>query len=491
MHLVHCGCVITQQGQDFKIKMANESTENPPLEKNKSVKGYASKVFKESSVSALSAIVSTANTPRKVFRILVFVLFSAGFLYQCIKFLSYILTYPTVVNIEIERPVKFLAPAYTFCNYNRIKRSKFCSKYPSNCIYPNEEFCNMYPNYCSDNSTKVPMVDSIGKLGYDDTIELGHDWKNLLIQEAWEEPDGPFLRLNAEEEVPVTCYSLGERIDDPREARFKEKEMWNVDDDEFVFDPEENDLFDPDSKPGIIFAIHSPFEAIDPFEKGIFMKPGYLYRITLQMTQEELLPHPYKTDCLNYTEIWLKSDRTGPRSQEMCRYKCVRDAFEYCVHCTDIHILYPKKTRICETDKYENVCPLVSSPGNLNLWDRMEPCIRNCKDDCLRMKFSYKVQESYITQKMMFNNTSKPSRIIKVKIYFDDSEIIKIRYRPQFQEVEAFSYIGGFIGIWLGVSLVQVADVFESIFRITRYVFRKGTSVCSSETQAKPEDNAV
>ncbi|PRD35846.1 UNVERIFIED_CONTAM: hypothetical protein NCL1_10344 [Trichonephila clavipes] len=56
-----------------------------------------------------------------------------------------------------------------------------------------------------------------------------------------------------------------------------------VDDDEFVFDAEERELFYPNSKPGILFAIHSPFEAVDPFEEGIFMKPGYLYRITLQM----------------------------------------------------------------------------------------------------------------------------------------------------------------------------------------------------------------
>ncbi|GFT40703.1 hypothetical protein TNCV_4042051 [Trichonephila clavipes] len=33
--------------------------------------------------------------------------------------------------------------------------------------------------------------------------------------------------------------------------------------------------------------------------------------------REELLPHPYKTDCLNYTEKWLKAGRTGPRSQEV------------------------------------------------------------------------------------------------------------------------------------------------------------------------------
>ncbi|GFQ67583.1 uncharacterized protein TNCT_440611, partial [Trichonephila clavata] len=239
------------------------------------------------------------------------------------------------------------------------------------------------------------MEDPIGSLNMEDAIDLGHDLKNLLTREAWEDPEGPFLRLNAEEQVPVSCYSLGGRVDDPRDARYKIKDEWKVDDDEFVFDAEEKELFYPNSKPGILFAIHSPFEAVDPFEEGIFMKPGYLYRITLQMMQEELLPHPYKTDCLNYTEKWLKADRTGPRSQEMCRHKCIRDVFENCFNCTDIHILYPKKTRICGMNELGKGCGSGKAIESQAQEKILKSCLQSCKDDCSRMKFSYRVQESY------------------------------------------------------------------------------------------------
>ncbi|GFT05406.1 uncharacterized protein TNCV_124161 [Trichonephila clavipes] len=362
--------------------MTDEFSETSPLEKEKSVKGYASKVFKESSVSAVSAIVSTGNTPRKVFRILVFVLFTAGFLYQCIKFLTYILTYPTVVNIEIDIPDEYLAPAYTFCNYNRIKRSKFCSKYPNSCSNPNKELCNTYPDYCRDNTTKVPKEDSIENLSMGDAMDLGHDSKNLLIQGTWEDPEGPFLRLNAEEQVPVACYSLGVRVDDPRDARYKKKDGWEVKDDEFVFDAEENEIFYPDSKPGVLFALHSPFDAVDPFEEGLFMKPGHLYRIKLQMMREELLPPPYKTDCLNYTEDWLKAGRTGPRSQEMCRHRCAQDFSENCFNCTFMEILYPKKITICEKTLDDLVEKGCSSGNNYENAVFLESCFKNCKDDC-------------------------------------------------------------------------------------------------------------
>lgn len=51
----------------------------------------------------------------------------------------------------------------------------------------------------------------------------------------------------------------------------------------FVFDPEEMEVFSPNERPGILFEVHSPFSAVNPFDKGIFLRPGYSYRITVTM----------------------------------------------------------------------------------------------------------------------------------------------------------------------------------------------------------------
>ncbi|GBN45330.1 hypothetical protein AVEN_189213-1 [Araneus ventricosus] len=83
------------------------------------------------------------------------------------------------------------------------------------------------------------------------------------------------------------------------------------------------------------------------------------------------------------------------------------------------------------------------------------------------------------------------SRRIEVRVQFEDSEIMKIQYKPQFQQVEAFSYIGGFIGIWLGVSLVQVVDVIESFFLIARYFFKKGSIACSTKPNSEVRSGTV
>ncbi|GIY25805.1 uncharacterized protein CDAR_543381 [Caerostris darwini] len=137
--------------------------------------------------------------------------------------------------------------------------------------------------------------------------------------------------------------------------------------------------------------------------------------------------------------MWVNANRTGPRSQQMCRHRCLRNIMEHCYNCSHPLILYPsRKGRFCMDFGHVNSTEECKRPDIL-----VKSCVDLCKEDCRRMKFSYKVQETYLA-----------------------------RY-----EVEAFSYIGGFIGIWLGVSLVQVVDVFESIFLIARYFLKRNCGV--------------
>lgn len=47
-------------------------------------------------------------------------------------------------------------------------------------------------------------------------------------------------------------------------------------------------MFIPGNLPGVLFSIHSPYEAVNPFENGIFMKPGRTYRIYVQMVRARI-----------------------------------------------------------------------------------------------------------------------------------------------------------------------------------------------------------
>ncbi|GFW88198.1 mitotic-spindle organizing protein 2A [Trichonephila clavipes] len=85
-----------------------------------------------------------------------------------------------------------------------------------------------------------------------------------------------------------------------------------------IFNLHRDDQFIPGQKTGMYFSLHSPHISADnPADNGIFMKLGKVYRIYVSMEKEVLLPHPYETACVNYTDIWRNRNKTGPRTQEI------------------------------------------------------------------------------------------------------------------------------------------------------------------------------
>ncbi|KFM70170.1 hypothetical protein X975_05035, partial [Stegodyphus mimosarum] len=123
--------------------------------KHKAFVKYASRVFTDSSITAVSNIFNTVDIRRRIFRAVVLLICLTGFLYQCVSFFKYALQYPTDVNIAIEKLEHLEIPAYTFCNNNGIMRSKYCAKYPHHCTPPEEIICIKYKEYCSENNTML------------------------------------------------------------------------------------------------------------------------------------------------------------------------------------------------------------------------------------------------------------------------------------------------------------------------------------------------
>ncbi|XP_055942056.1 uncharacterized protein LOC129972098 [Argiope bruennichi] len=59
------------------------------------------------------------------------------------------------------------------------------------------------------------------------------------------------------------------------------------------------------------------------------------------------------------------------------------------------------------------------------------------------------------------NIFSRRCQTINVEVVFDDFEITNITYIPKFESLELFSVIGGYMGMYLGVSIVAFYDFAE------------------------------
>ncbi|GFY49127.1 uncharacterized protein TNIN_442301 [Trichonephila inaurata madagascariensis] len=203
------------------------NTENGSEERKKSLKNYTSKVLRESSLSALSNIVSTKNLYRKAYQILVLVLCFTGFFYQCFTLLSHIFRYPTIVDVRIENPDRVEMPALTFCDNNGISRKKFCSKLPHCCMEADDALCLKHPSYCNANETMmVPRPEYysiINQLTVDQLPDIGRSIEELLIDKQFEgkmkntKLEGPFIRAKSVFGFGrMACYSLFSIIDSPK-----------------------------------------------------------------------------------------------------------------------------------------------------------------------------------------------------------------------------------------------------------------------------------
>ncbi|GFT83041.1 hypothetical protein NPIL_525761, partial [Nephila pilipes] len=64
--------------------------------------------------------------------------------------------------------------------------------------------------------------------------------------------------------------------------------------------------------------------------------------------EEHLLESPYQTNCTDYEDLWEKNNKTGPRSQEMCRQWCMWNFFKSCGDCENGFSMVEEPKRMCK-----------------------------------------------------------------------------------------------------------------------------------------------
>ncbi|XP_035228351.1 uncharacterized protein LOC118200502 isoform X2 [Stegodyphus dumicola] len=219
----------------------------------------------------------------------------------------------------------------------------------------------------------------------------------------------------------LPCYTLNYHLNndkDPLSMDAKHQFVLNWSYKNLVLNFDAMNNVYPSIQPGGILGLGSPFEPIIP---KIRLRHDRDYIIKLQLEEERRLPFPYDTDCHNYTEAWLKNNRTGPRSKEMCVELCIQEISKesYCGPCLSSEIYvdgaFPLEERCNETcDAYYHY----SYDEERKFYEDKKYCSGICKEDCLMIL-------SKVLEKRLLVLTSD-SEIHRLKLPHSDQDMSQL-----------------------------------------------------------------
>ncbi|KAF8796518.1 hypothetical protein HNY73_000883 [Argiope bruennichi] len=261
----------------------------------------------------------------------------------------FIITIRQQTNIAVTTPSHFKLPAVTICNRNMINRTYFCRRYPHLCEKPNdlEEFCQKHPFMCipkfgyytnSSENITAEVQDAIQQL----TFKISRRKNDMFFfydTKTWRVTYVYSLEIA----LYARCYSYNLHIfskEEPNKLGATDTDTMII----AIMTQEKEETLYPWVESQVFLSIHSPLVPENPIQYGHALRSGYKYEIFLRFEEEYLLPHPYATNCTDYDALWKKNNKTGPRSQEMCREFC--EQTHRTPHCYDEE--FKKSLELCK-----------------------------------------------------------------------------------------------------------------------------------------------
>ena len=219
---------------------------------------------------------------------------------------------------------------------------------------------------------------------------------------------------------------------------------------------------------GVKLLVHSPTAWALTEEKGVVLAPGFSHYIGMTYKEVRRLSTPYaKNECVD------------DESYE----------FGECITGCSLHLRFER----CNCSNVYNCSYLEISSGcyaediKENFITKCSHCKRNCKESIYDVHLSSAMLpaqnsiEQFINVTGINRTTVEDIRknIVMIKLYFISMHYEETTHKPSFDIETLFANIGGFLGLFVGASVMTVLEVIELICHLLHKCFTKYCKMCS------------
>ncbi|XP_077511180.1 degenerin mec-4-like [Amblyomma americanum] len=204
-------------------------------------------------------------------------------------------------------------------------------------------------------------------------------------------------------------------------------------------------LHEPDALP---LVVHSPYSCPPDKLSSVMIQPGMTYTIAVSQEKVERLPAPYKSNCIDYISRGNQKKYFGYYTQDICVQNCEMSLEMKHCQCVRTHHEFAATFggQVCDIIRDDICTRKVESLGTYQF------CLSQCRVACQETKYDVRLSSLAVDKSDFGKDMNKFSFIIK---FSSDTQRV-LQYQPNLSIVEAFGYFGGYVGIWLGFSLLSV-----------------------------------
>ncbi|ESO98820.1 hypothetical protein LOTGIDRAFT_56347, partial [Lottia gigantea] len=229
------------------------------------------------------------------------------------------------------------------------------------------------------------------------------------------------------------------------------------------------------SRAGIQMAVH-PYDEPIGFGTGtVSLSPGNHYDIKVSVKKYNYLPAPHNSfenrNCIERKDIAAKVMKYFPRyTFKACQLECLTDLILDTCHCMVEFMVPTTQLRYCNVYEREHCVHTIIIQAEASfhsICNCSHPCYETVYDvDSSSVVFPAKSFSDYlIKQNISESYDHARNNLIQITISFKYSMLEEINHVPKLTVGQAISDLGGYMGFFLGASILTLVEIIEVVYR--------------------------